>query len=174
MAELWQEIGVVVVRRRLSGPWGGHEFLPGAILPEPAAVPPWTRLRAEAEAEGESFYAGAVALGFHAGETGHYRDNLESPRPQIWVQMRPTIGPDGDERIDLVAATVDPYEAEAIADNGSDVLAAFAMPATIAGQLREFFAAHHVERVFFKRERKRADPESMGRRSRVGTAPDED
>jgi hypothetical protein len=48
------------------------------------------------------------------------------------------------------------------------------MPATIAGQLREFFAAHHVERVFFKRERKRADPESMGRRSRVGTAPDED
>lgn len=165
MAEDWREVGVVIVRRQLSGPWGGQEFLPGAILAEPAVVVPWTLLRAEAE--GESFYAGAVALGFHAGETAHYRDNLESPRPQVWVQMRPTQGPDGDARVELVAATVDPYEAEAMADSGGDVLAAFAMPAAIAEALAAFFAAHHVERVFFKRERKRADPDSLGRRGRV-------
>jgi hypothetical protein len=172
MSEQWQEIGVVVLRRRLSGPWAAHEWLPGAILPGPASVPPWTQLRAEAD--GESFYAGGVALGFHAGETAHYRDNLESPRPQVWVQLRPALGQDGDERVELVAATVDPYEAEAMADSVGDVLAAFAMPAAIAERLRAFFAAHHVERVFFKRERKRADPDSLGRRGRIDRLPEED
>ena len=172
MAEQWREIGVVVVRRRLSGPWGGHEWLPGAILPEPAAVAPWTLLRAEAE--GESFYAGAVALGFHAGETAHYRDNLVSPGPRIWVQLRPAVAPEGDERVELVAATVDPYEAEALADSGGDVLAAFAMPAAISEELGAFFAAHHVEREFFKRQRKRVDPDSLGRRGLVDRPVEED
>ena len=172
MSEQWQEIGVVVVRRRLSGPWASHEWLPGAILPDPPAVPPWTRLRAEADSE--SYFAGSVALGFHAGETAHYRDNLESPRPQVWVQLRPAQGPEGDERVELIAATVDPYEAEAMAGSVGDVLAPFAMPAPIAERLRAFFDAHHVERAFFKRERKRADPDSLGRRGRIDRPPEED
>jgi hypothetical protein len=172
MSEEWQEVGVVVVRRRPVGPWSEHSWQPGAILAEPAAVPAWTLLRADPD--GESFYAGVVALGFHAGETAHYRDNLESPRPQVWVQLRPGHGPEGDARIEPVAATVDPYEAEAMADNGGDMLAAFAMPAPIAERLAAFFAANHVERVFFKRERKRADPESLGRRGRVERPVDED
>jgi hypothetical protein len=172
MAEEWSRVGVVVVRRRLSGPWAAHEWLPGGVLFPPPDVPDWTRLQAEGDRE--SFYAGAVALAFHSGETSHYRDNLQSQRPQVWVQLRPTLGPEGDERVELIAATVDPYEGEALADSMGDVLVAIAMPTGLEARLAEFFAAHHVEREFYKRQRKRADPDALGRRGRVDSPGAED
>jgi hypothetical protein len=41
------------------------------------------------------------------------------------------------------------------------------MPPDLEARLAEFFAAHHVEREFYKRQRKRADPDALGRRGRV-------
>jgi hypothetical protein len=165
MAEEWSRIGVVVIRRHLSGPWAAYEWLPGGILCPPPEVPDWTRLQSEGDRE--SFYIGTVALAFHSGETSHYRDNLQSARPQVWVQLRPTLGPEGDERVELVSATVDPYEGEALADSMGDVLVAVAMPQDLEARLAAFFATHHVEREFYKRQRKRADPDALGRRGRV-------
>jgi hypothetical protein len=53
-----------------------------------------------------------------------------------------------------------------------DAVEALAMPAEVVRRVAAFVAAHHVEREFFKRERKRADPEALARRARV--APDDD
>jgi len=79
------------------------------------------------------------------------------------VRLRPTLAPAGDERVEIVAVTADPYEGEAMADSG-DVLESTRMPAELVTRLQEFFAAHHVERPFFKRKRDRQDPDSLGRR----------
>jgi hypothetical protein len=44
------------------------------------------------------------------------------------------------------------------------------MPAAIYAQIDAFIAEHHVERPFYKRERDRADPESLARRPRAPKA----
>jgi hypothetical protein len=41
------------------------------------------------------------------------------------------------------------------------------MPETIKKRIAAFVTEHHVDRPFFKRKRDRADPDSMGRKSRV-------
>ncbi len=169
MAEEWLSVGVVVVRRASSGPFASHEWLPGMILPAAPPVAPWTRLGG---GEGsEAFYAGPASLQLHPAETSHYRDNLESAEPRVWVQLRPGPGPEGDERLEVIGATVDPYEGEAMAESVGDVVAAFAMPPPVAAEVAAFFAANHVEREFFKRKRNRQDPESLGRRAPVARDP---
>jgi hypothetical protein len=40
-----------------------------------------------------------------------------------------------------------------------------AMPAPVRTAIEAFVAEHHVERPFHKRERSRADPEALARRS---------
>jgi len=165
MPDEWLSVGVVVVKRASSGPFATHEWLPGTILPAAPPVAPWTSLGGGAGSE--SFYAGPATLQLHPAETAHYRDNLESPEPRIWVQLRPGPGPEGEERLELIAATVDPYEGEALADSMGDVLVAVAMPQDLEARLAAFFATHHVEREFYKRQRKRADPDALGRRGRV-------
>jgi hypothetical protein len=164
MSESWIEVGVIVVKRRLSSPWADHSWHVGGVLVPAPGLAPWTAMRRDAREE--LFFAGTAALSMHPGETSHYRDNLQSPEPRLWVQLRPTIDASGEARVEIVAVTADPYEGEALADSG-DVLESTPMPAEIAVRLQEFFDAHHVERPFFKRKRDRQDPESLGRRGRV-------
>ncbi|MBM3480106.1 MAG: DUF3305 domain-containing protein [Alphaproteobacteria bacterium] len=169
MAGEWLSIGVVVVKRASSGPFATHEWQPGTILPAAPPVAPWTSLGGGAGRE--SFYAGPATLQLHPAETAHYRDNLESPEPRVWVQLRPGPGPEGDERLEVIGATVDPYEGEAMAESVGDVVAAFAMPPSIAAEVAAFFASNHVEREFFKRKRNRQDPDSLGRRAPIARDP---
>ena len=153
------EIGVVVEKQMLKGLWGGSAWRPAAVLPAAPALAPGTRLGGEAG--GESFYAGAATLDLHLRATGHYRDNLTSGRPSVWVVVRP-IG----EEVELVSATVDPYEGEALAGSMDDVVEAVAMPLPVQEWVQAFFDAFHEEQTFFKRRRDRADPEALARRGR--------
>ncbi|WP_164127501.1 DUF3305 domain-containing protein, partial [Stenotrophomonas maltophilia] len=82
------------------------EWAPAAILPGVPVVEPWTLIGREGETE--SWYAGASELIFHSGETAHYRDNLISGRPSIWVALRE----DSEGRWQVAAVTADPYEGE--------------------------------------------------------------
>ncbi len=158
MSEIGIEVGVVVVRRALKGRWGGHQWAPVAVLPAVPATAPWTKLgRAGGD---ERFYAGSAAFGLHPAETAHYRDNLSAARPSVWVSLRPC----DDERVEIVAVTVDPYEGEALAESVGDVVDSVAMPPEIRSLVEDFIARHHVERAFFKRSRNRADPEALARR----------
>ena len=51
-------------------------------------------------------------------------------------------------------------------DSGADLLESLPMPPRLRAMTEAFVARHHVERVFHKRRRDRADPEALARRRR--------
>ena len=102
MTESHFEVGVLVAKRRLKGPWQGHAWLPRAVLTGVPAAAPWTRIAVEGE--DELYYAGAVEVRLHRGETGHYRDNLTAAQPSLWVALRPT----GGDEVEVATVTADP------------------------------------------------------------------
>ncbi len=156
------EVGVLVSRRALTGPWGGVAWRPEAVLLEPPPIPPGTKLRADES--GELFYAGLATISLYPGETPHYRDNFTSERPSVWIAFRPEQDGFGE----VVCVTVDPYEGESLADSIEDAVEPVPMPDAIREWVEAFFAAHHVEREFFKRKRDRANPDAFGRRGPPG------
>jgi hypothetical protein len=157
MVEDHFEIGVIVAKRPLKGPWASHVWLPVAILPAAPAVAPWTKLSESAEEE--TFFAGAFAVEMHPAETSHYRDNLVSGNPSIWVALRVN----GDDAPEVCAVTADPYEGEAMGEGFGETFEAVPMPPELQAKLLAFFEAFHVERHFEKRKRDRADPEALAR-----------
>ena len=151
-------VGVVVARRALSSPWQTHQWTPVSILPAVPDAAPWTALAKSATEE--TFYAGSSEISLHSGETAHYRDNLQSDRPSLWVSIRQG----SEDRPEIVRVTADPYEGEALGATIEDIVEAVPMPAEVQEWLAAFFHAHHVEREFFKRSRERFDPERASRR----------
>jgi len=152
------EVGVVVAKRKLKGPWASHAWLPCAVLPGAPAAAPWTRLTASEEEE--TFHAGSFEVSLYPSETAHYRDNLTSGRPALWVALRHIAGDD----YEVAAVTANPYEGESMAEGIGEIVEAVPMPADIQTKIAEFFAAFHQERPFIKRQRDRPDPEALARR----------
>jgi len=147
-------VGLVVERRALAGPWGGHMWRPVvafATLPE---VAPWTEIMRTADAV--RYYAGEAYVHLYSTDTANYRDNLESGAPKLWVVLRP----DGqDPPVEVQAVTADPAEGEAATEAGTNVVETLEMPAEVAAAIAAFIAAHHVERAIIKRKRDRAEPD---------------
>lgn len=158
MTESCFEVGVIVAKRKLTGPWADHAWLPHAVLPAVPAAAPWTPVGADGA--DELFYAGSGAVTLHPSETAHYRDNLASGRPSLWVSLRPV----GGDEYEVAAVTADPYEGEALAGGIGEIVEAVPMPPELQAKIAAFFEANHVERIFLKRKRDRADPEALGRR----------
>jgi len=153
-------IGVVVERRRAKSPWVDFIWRPVAVLPGVPDAAPWTML--EAGDDRASFYAGAAEIALYRSETGHYRDNLNSGRPSLWVSLRPT---GVEPPFEIVAVTADPAEGESFTQAGDDLVEAVPMPPAVRTIMEAFVAEHHVERPFVKRKRERADPEALARRT---------
>jgi hypothetical protein len=151
------EVGIVVAKRKLKGPWASHAWLPCAVLPAAPAVRPWAQLSAGEDEE--TFYAGSFQVWLHPSETAHYRDNLNSGRPSLWVALRHVAG----EEYEIAAVTANPYEGESLAEGIGEIVEAVPMPADIQAKVAEFFAAFHQERPFIKRKRDRANPEALAR-----------
>ena len=169
MAKDGFEVGVVVVKRKLKSVWASHSWLPHAVLPAAPAAAPWTALGSDGD--DEIFYAGPFELRLYPSETSHYRDNLFSGRPLLWVALRPV----GGDEYEVSTVTADPYEGEALAEGIGEIIEPVPMPPELQAGVAAFFEAHHVERPFFKRKRDRADPEALGQRGRaVGQGPKDD
>ena len=169
MAQDRFDVGVVVVKRKLKSAWASHTWLPRSVLPSAPSTAPWTFLGADGD--DQIFYAGVSELRLHPSETSHYRDNLTSGRPSLWVALRPV----GGDEYEVATVTADPYEGEALAEGIGEIIEPVPMPPEIQAQLGAFFEANHVERPFFKRKRDRADPESLGQRGRAaGHGPKDD
>lgn len=158
-------IGVVAARRRAISEWASEPFLvaPHAVLPIAPALEPGAALGRAGEAE--LFYAGVAELTLWRGETGHYRDNLATGAPRLWVALKRE-----GEAWAVHLATANPYEGEALADSPGLVLEAVAMPHDIAADLAAFVERHHVEEVFVKRKRDKARSDSGPRRGGGGGA----
>jgi hypothetical protein len=117
-----------------------------------------------------TFYAGAAEIELYRTETTNYRDNLGSSAPMLWVALQQT---GVDPPYEVFAVTADPAEGEAWTEAGSDLVDVVPMPETVRATIDAFVAEHHVERVFHKRQRDRADPEALARRGPMQQEPDE-
>lgn len=159
-------VGVVVERRSAANPWIDEVWQPvGVLAGEPDAAP-WTILQSGDDRA--SFYAGRAEIALYRTETGHYRDNLSSGRPSLWVAVRPT---GVEPPLDIVAVTADPAEGESFTQSGDDLVEAVPMPPAVRAIVEAFVAEHHVEQPFVKRKRDRADPQALARRAPVEKDP---
>lgn len=152
-------VGIVVERRKARSMWAEYVWRPAAVLAGLPEAQPWTILASTAETT--TFYAGAAEIELYRSETGNYRSNLASDVPLVWVAMQET---GAEPPYEIVAATADPAEGEALTEPGQAIVEAVAMPDPVRAAIAAFVAEHHVERPFQKRERDRADPESLARR----------
>ena len=152
-------VGVVVERRKAKSPWVDYVWRPIAALPGAPDAPPWTVLASDEDAA--QFYAGAAELGLYRADTPHYRDNLASGSPGLWVVLRPT---GREPPFDIVAVTANPSEGEAFTEGGADLVEPVPIPESVQEMIEAFIAEHHVEQAFTKRKRERADPDALARR----------
>jgi hypothetical protein len=156
-------VGVVVERRKAKSPWLDFLWRPVSVLVGTPSAAPWTRISEEGEAT--TFYAGEAAIELHRTETANYRQNLASGKPALWVVLRPTAKDSAGPAFDILTVTADPAEGEALTDAGNDLVAAVPMPAAIIAAIDGFYAEHHVERPFNKRQRSLGGPQTPGHRS---------
>jgi hypothetical protein len=152
-------VGVLVERSKSMSPWADYFWRPVGVLTGVPETPAWTKLSDDGERT--QFYAGAADIELHRTETTNYRDNLASGEPLLWVVLRAT---EGDPPYALFAVIADPAEGEAMTEAGSDLVESVPMPEAVQEAVAQFIAEHHVERVFSKRKRDRANPESLARR----------
>jgi len=154
MAQTHLRLAVLARSRAPVSRWAERGFVPLSVAMTPPEAVPGTRLGPPGV--DETWYAGERDLVLHSGDTGHYRDNLASGRPALWVALR-------RGGLAIVAVTADPYEGEALAGDEGLSVGTVAMPSPVAAALAGFVSLHHVEQVFEKRKRKRADPEALAR-----------
>jgi hypothetical protein len=152
-------VGVVVERRKAKSRWQDVIWLPVAVLGGRPDVAPWTVLSSEGETS--MFYAGAADIELYRSETGGYRDNLASGTPSIWISLHAT---GGDPPYQIAAVTADPAEGESLTGPMGAIVEAVAMPDSVREVIAAFVLQHHVEVVFDKRQRDRADLEAMAHR----------
>lgn len=152
-------VGVVIERRKADSKWVDFIWRPSGVLSGQPDLKPWTVLREEAEAT--EFYIGGATMEFYRTETTHYRDNLASGAPGVWVVLSPS---DGDHPYIIEAVTADPAEGEGFTEAATYLVEEVPMPETIRDAVEDFVREHHVERQFQKRKRGRADPEALARR----------
>jgi len=153
-------VGVVVERRKAKSPWVDYVWRPIAALPGTPDTTPWTVL--ESDDEATRFYVGNAEVGLYRADTPHYRDNLASGSPGLWVVLRPT----GHEPpFEVMTVTANPTEGEAFTESGVDVVEPVPMPEVVHDMIDAFIAEHHVEHAFTKRKQRRADPDALARRA---------
>ena len=163
-------VGVVAERRAIDHPWRKWRWRAVEVVPGLQGGSGWRPL---VQGEGWArFAAGGVELGLHRKETGDYKYALGAEPPQLYVVLR---ADDGQKPVPFrpLLVTASPWEAQAYAEHGDDLVDAVPMPGPIAAWVAGFVAWHHVDQPFFKRRRKGKD-ELPGEGSdfvRLGAAP---
>ena len=152
-------VGIVVERRKASSRWADLIWRPVSVLAGLPDAAPWTILATEGETV--TFYAGAAEIELYRSDTDNYRRNLESGMPSVWVALQATSN---DPPYEIAAVTADPAEAEGLTELAQAIVEAVTMPEALRDVVAAFVAEHHVERIFEKRTRDRANPEALARR----------
>jgi hypothetical protein len=80
------------------------------------------------------------------------------------VSLRPT---GVEPPFEIVAVSADPAEGESYTQVGDDLVEAVPMPPAVQAIVAAFVAEHHVERLFVKRKRDRADPQALAHRAPI-------
>jgi hypothetical protein len=152
-------VGVIVERAKAVSQWVDYIWRPTSVLLGHPDTPPWTKLTDDGERA--AFYGGPATVELHRTATANYRDNLTSGSPALWVVLRET---GAEPPYALYLVTADPSEGEAMTETGNNIVEPVPMPEAVRDVIAAFVAEHHVEEVFVKRKRDRANPDSLGRR----------
>jgi hypothetical protein len=155
-------VGVLVERRKAMSPWLDIVWRSVAVLSGLPDAAPWTVLAAAEDAV--TFYVGTAEIELYRTEADHYRSNLASRAPSLWVALRPT---GVEPPFDLFAVTADPTEGESFTQAGDDLVDAVPMPAGVRQIVAAFIAEYYVEQPVYKRKRDCAGPEAPTRRGRM-------
>jgi Protein of unknown function (DUF3305) len=151
-------VGVVVERSKSASPWAEFYWRSVGVLTGVPEAAPWTKLSEEGERV--TFYAGSAEIKLYRSETSNYRDNLALDSPLLWVILQPV---ERDPPFELLTVTADPAEGEAMTEAGVNLVDTVPMPRPMQEAIAAFIAEHHVEQVFVKRKRDRANPEALAR-----------
>ncbi len=146
-------LGVVVECRRVDHPWQPWRWRAIGVLVEPPETASWRVLVKDEHFT--QYHAANLELALFRDETDHYKYNLSSDRPQLYVVMRETGADDFPWR--PVRLSASPWEGQAFEELAEDRVDAVAMPPVVIGWVKEFVDRFHVERPFYKRKRKGRD-----------------
>lgn len=142
-------LGIVMRRAPGATKWADWTWKAVAVLPGAAAAN-WRLLRSDGEIT--EYHAATETLELHRAETEAYRHGLAASDPSVYVILRePPLGT--GEQLDVVLATVSPYEAQDYADTGEEIIEKIPMPASLSAWVRDFVDEFHEEEVFKKRKR---------------------
>jgi Protein of unknown function (DUF3305) len=152
-------VGVVVERRDLDNPWQDHQWVPVAVIPGAGPVDDWREI---ARGDGWVRYLiGSAPLDLHRKETESYKVNLSNDPPQVFVLLRAEEEPDAVHEVKLALVTASPYDAQDYLDTNDDGLLGVPMPPEVVAWMQAFVDRHHVDEPFYKRKRKRYDPDKV-------------
>lgn len=148
-------LGVIVERRPVANPWASDQWLPVAVLPN-AAEADWAPLPQEPDDPpgAARWHAATLPVTLYRTDCEAYLENLESDRPAVYVVLRPAEDDEAAHEVEVVCATLSPYEAQDFLDSGDDIVEPLPIPAQVEAWLRDFIARHHTETPFKKRKRK--------------------
>jgi hypothetical protein len=141
-------VGVVVERRKATSPWLDSVWRPVAVLSGVPNTAPWTEL--DATDDVATFYVGAADIELYRTEADHYRSNLASGEPSVWVALRPT---GAEPHYELFAVTADPAEGESYTQAGDDLVDTVPMPTAVRRFVEAFVAEHYVAQPIYRRKR---------------------
>ena len=147
-------LGVVVrkspgVTRWARWNWQTIGVLPGAARSE------WRELRREGEAI--EYHATTVELELWRSETEAYLSELSTRVPSVYVVLREvTHQAKHTFPLEVLLATVSPYEAQDYADTGEEIVDQVAMPEGLRAWINQFIQEHHQQETFVKRRRNKA------------------
>jgi hypothetical protein len=157
-------VGIVVERRKAASAWIEAVWRSITVLRGVPDAAPWTVIATDEDVT--TFYAGDATIELYRTEAEHYRSNLDSGEPSVWVALRPT---GADPPYALFAATVDPAEGESFTQSGGDIVDAVPMPGAVRAVVEAFVAEHHAVEPHYRRTRTDAreeqrEPQRKGRR----------
>lgn len=147
-------LGVVVARDAITHPWADHVWrVVSVFLDAPPLTDGWREmLRTETSVH---YHIANLELDLHRKETPGYRANLETGAPVVYVILRTGAAEGGSEPIHASLVTASAHDVEAYGHTDAETIGQAAMPDELRELVAAFVAAHHVEEVFVKRQRKR-------------------
>ena len=157
-ADITLPLGIVLRRRPGVTRWAQWVWRVAGVLPG-AGPASWKLLRREGEAE--EYHAATVTLELYRADAESYAAELQTERPSVYVVLRenpeaPEAGA-GRPELDVVLATVSPFEAQDYADSGEEIVEQVPMPTALRALVEEFVREHFRPRRFRKRRRDEVD-----------------
>lgn len=130
--------------------WAKWVWKAVAVLPG-AGPADWQVLGHEADVT--DYHAATVDLELFRTDTEAYLAGISTRTPAVYVVMREAVEPDAKQEIDVLLATVSPYDAQDYADSGEDIVEKVAMPVGLIDWIKAYIDQHYEEEKFVKRRR---------------------